>query len=92
MASALAGSALAASRLASGRVSGLDDGFQRFAFVLHVAFDGLDQIRDEVVAPGELNVDLGEGVPYAVALVDETVVYADGPENQRCDQREDYEK
>jgi hypothetical protein len=44
------------------------------------------------VASGKLNVDLGERVPDAVALVDQTVVNTDSVENDRGDDREEDQK
>ena len=43
-----------------GRVAGIDDGFKRLPLVLHIALDGFDKVRDQVVAPSQLHVDLGE--------------------------------
>jgi hypothetical protein len=63
-----------------GDVTGLDDGFERGALVLHVALGGLDEVGDEIVAALELDVDLGEGVFEAIAEGDEGVVDAGDPE------------
>jgi len=50
--------------------------------MLHVGFCGLDEVRDEVVAAFQLNIDLREGVFEAVPQDDESVVLADD-ENQQ---------
>jgi hypothetical protein len=63
-----------------GDVAGFDHGLERGALVLHVALGGLNEIRDEVVAALELDVDLGEGVFEAVAKGDQAVVDAGDPE------------
>ena len=63
-----------------GDVAGFDHGLERGALVLHVALGGLNEIRDEVVAALELDVDLGEGVFEAVAKGDKAVVDAGDPE------------
>ena len=60
--------------------TGFDDGGERTAFVGHVAFGGLDEIRDQVVAALELHVHLGKGVFTGVAQRDEAVVNADAPD------------
>jgi hypothetical protein len=49
--------------------------------VFHVAFDGLDEVRDQIMAASELHIDLREAVANAIALVDQSVVNADCPEN-----------
>ncbi len=60
-----------------GGIAGGDDGFESLALVLEVALGGFDEIRDEVVAALQLDVDLGEGVLEAVLEGDETIVLAD---------------
>ena len=77
MAAASPGLAAAALEPAHRRVARLDDGLERFALVLDVALDGLDQVRDEVVAARELHVDLREGVLVAVTRADQAVVERD---------------
>jgi hypothetical protein len=57
--------------------------------MLHVALDGFDEIGDQVVAARQLNVDLREGIPDAVALVDQPVVNTDRPEHYRGNDREE---
>ena len=44
--------------------------------MLKIAFGSLDQIRDEVVAPFELNINLRVGVLVAIAQCDQRVVSA----------------
>ncbi len=60
--------------------------------MLHVAFDGFDEIRDQVVTAGQLHVDLREGILDPVALVDQPVVYADCPEDDCSDNRDEYQE
>src|SRR3546814_7049888 len=63
--------------------------FERAALVLEVALGGLDQVRDQVEAPLQLHVDLGEGVLVRVARGDQAVVDADRPEREHdhnCEQ------
>ena len=74
------------------RVARVDHGLERAAFVAHVAFDGFDEVGNEVVAARELNVDLRESVTHAVARVDEIVVHRDrvpddGSEDYQGDDR-----
>src|SRR5690606_2788625 len=57
-----------------GLVAGPDHRLERLAFVLHVALDRLDQPRDQVVAPFQLHVDLGERVGVGVAQAHEAIV------------------
>ncbi|MPN24391.1 hypothetical protein SDC9_171789 [bioreactor metagenome] len=54
-----------------------DDGFERVTLVFEVTLRGLDQIRNQVVAPLELHVNLRVGVFETVAQPDEFVVQAD---------------
>src|SRR4051812_7399805 len=56
-----------------GRVAGCDHRLEGLALVGGVALDGLDQVRDEVVAPLELHVDLRPGVLHLVPQLDEAV-------------------
>ncbi|OPZ08268.1 MAG: hypothetical protein BWZ07_03185 [Alphaproteobacteria bacterium ADurb.BinA280] len=64
-------------------IARLDYGFQGFAFMLHVALDRFHQIGDQVIATGQLHVDLGERILVTVARRDQTVVDAD------CVERDD---
>ena len=45
--------------------------------MLQITFGSLDQIRDEVVAPFQLNINLRVGVLVAIAQCDQRVVSAD---------------
>ena len=47
---------------------------ERAAFVGSIAFDGLDEVRDEVETALQLHVDLRPGVIHHVAELDEVVV------------------
>jgi hypothetical protein len=47
-----------------------------------VALDRLDQVRDQVVAPLELDVDLRPRRLHLVALADQLVVGRDRPDSQ----------
>ena len=38
--------------------------------MLHVTLRGLDEIRDEVVTPGQLHIDLRERVLIGIAAAD----------------------
>ena len=51
----------------NGGGAGLDDALQRLFFEFHLAPDGLDEVRDKVVAPFELHVYLAERVGDLVA-------------------------
>jgi hypothetical protein len=51
--------------------------------VLHVGLRGFDEIRDEVVAAFELNIDLREGVFEAVPQRHEMVVLANDEEQEK---------
>lgn len=42
--------------------------------MFHVSLDGFDKIRDQVMAPRELYIDLGESIAHTVALIDQSVV------------------
>jgi len=60
--------------------------------VLDIAFDGFDKVGNQVVAPSQLHVNLREGVLDAVAFVDQPVVNADPPHDNRCNDREEYQE
>ena len=47
-----------------------------------VAFDGLDQIGNQIVALLELNVDVGKGLVGPLTHSDEAVVNADRPDHE----------
>jgi len=50
-----------------------------------VALHGLDEVRDEVVAPLELNVDIGPRLLHALAQRDQPVVRRDEEQDDRDD-------
>ena len=57
----------------------------------HVAFDGFDQIGNQVVSASQLHVDLRECVTDSVAQVDEIVVDGNRPkDDQRDDDQDNY--
>ena len=58
----------------------------------HVAFGGLDEIRDQVVAALELHVHLGKGVLTGVTQRDEAVVDAYAPDGGDHEGTDDDEK
>ena len=66
-----------------------DDRGQRFLFVLQVFARDFDEVRDEVVAAGELDVNLRESVFRVVAVVDEAVVNGDARNDSEDDKGED---
>lgn len=72
--------------------AGFDDGRERAALVGHVAFGGLDEIRDQVVAALELHVHLGKGVLTGVTQRDEAVVDAYAPDGGDHEGTDDDEK
>lgn len=60
--------------------------------MLHVAFDRFNEIGNQVMSPGELDVNLGERIFDAISEIDQTIVDADriedycgncGKENQQ---------
>src|SRR4029077_9752335 len=61
---------------------------ERLALVLQVALDRLDQVRDQVVAAPELDVDLRERVLEAVAQHDQAIVDRDRPDDDHDDDPE----
>ena len=73
------GLAAALLEAADGLVAGLDHRFERALLVGHVALGGFDQIRNQVVPPLELHLDLRERVLEAVLQRDELVVDARRP-------------
>jgi hypothetical protein len=68
-----------------GRVARLDDGIERALLVRGVALDGLDQVRDQVVALLELNIDVGEGLVRALAQRNKAVVDRNDPDHEQDD-------
>ena len=79
---------LDALRLLRGGARG-GDGLERLALVGGVALDRLDEVRDQVVALAELDVDLGPRVLGAVPQPDELVEHRDDDEQQHDDDRDD---
>ena len=59
------------------------------ALVRGVAFDRLDQVGDEVVAPFQLHVDPAPGLVDAVARGDDRVALRDVIEDREKDDRDD---
>jgi hypothetical protein len=51
--------------------------------MLEVAFGGFDEVRDEIVAAFELNIDLREGVFETVPQRHELVVLTDDEEQEK---------
>ena len=50
-----------------------------------VTLDGLDEVRDQVVAPLELDIDVGPRLLHALTQRDEAVVRADEEQRERGD-------
>jgi len=69
--------------------SGIRDVGQDLLFEAHVALDGVDEIRDQVVPPLQLDLDLGEGLVDPEALLDQAVVDPDHDDDQDDDDRDD---
>ena len=67
----------------------LGDGLEGAALVRRIALDRLDEVRDQVVAPLELHLDLGPRVVDAVALLDEAVVERDHVDHEQDDDDHD---
>jgi hypothetical protein len=59
--------------------------FEDFAFVLGVALHRLNEVRDQVVAPAQLHVDLGPAVVDARAQRHEPVEGEHDPQQQDHD-------
>src|SRR5690606_37495259 len=71
------------------RIARLDDGFKRARFVCSVTLHGLDQVRDQIVALLQLDVDVGESLVAVLTKRDEAVVNADQQHRQNGDDDED---
>ena len=69
----------------------LRDGLEGLALVRRVALDALDEVRNEVPAALELDLDLRPGVVDAVAVPDEPVVERDEHDRDDDDQPDDDE-
>jgi hypothetical protein len=61
----------------NGGIPGQDHGFERASLMLEITFGGLDEVRDQIVAPFELNINLRVGVLVTIAQRDQRVVSAD---------------
>ena len=70
---------------------GLHHALEGALLVRGVALDRLDEVRDQVVATLELNVDLAPCLLHEVAQLDEAVVHADRPEGEQHDDGDDDE-
>jgi hypothetical protein len=66
----------------------LRDVLERLTFVGGVALDGLDEVRDQVPPPLQLDLDLRPGVVDAVPQPDEAVVQDDQGDRDQRDQDE----
>jgi hypothetical protein len=73
-------------------VAGLDHGIQRLPLMAHVAFDGFDQVGNQIVAAFELHVDLSEGVLDAVPGDHQPVVDAHQPEREQEPDAQEHEQ
>ena len=58
----------------------------------HVTFDRFNEIRNQVVASGQLYIDLGKRIPDAVAKIDKIVVDTYYERDQRRNDCEEYQK
>src|SRR5262249_19029803 len=65
---------------------------ERLPLVADVALDGFDQVRNQVVAAFELDVDLGESVLEAVRGDHQPVVDAQEPEPEQQPDAQEHEK
>src|SRR5690606_30503965 len=65
------------------------DRLQRSALMGSIAFDGFDQVGDQVVALFELDVDVGEGLVDALPHGNQAVVDRDCPYNEQYDDADD---
>ena len=60
--------------------------------MFHVAFDGFDEIRNQVVASRQLYVNLREGISDAISLANQAVVDADRQKDeysQNCEENQE---
>jgi hypothetical protein len=70
----IAGVGLGTSQPADCRIAGLYHCFQGSAFMGKVTLGGFHQIRNQVVTPGQLHIDLRKGVLVAIARCHQSVV------------------
>jgi hypothetical protein len=75
-------------RCGDGTVAGLDNRIQRLLLMGSVAFHGLHQIGNEIVALLELHVDVGESLVGPAAQGDHGVVGRDQIDRDRGDDRQ----
>ena len=68
-----------------GRGACVGDVGQDLLLELHVALDGVHEVRDQVVPTLELDLDLGERLVDPVSTADETVVDADDEQDDDAD-------
>ncbi|OPZ80939.1 MAG: hypothetical protein BWY76_03194 [bacterium ADurb.Bin429] len=66
--------------------------FQRPALVLHIAFYRLHQVRDQVMPPFELHVNLTPGVAYLLAQRDQPIVGGNPPQGDDHQQHDQHEE
>jgi hypothetical protein len=71
------------------RAARLHDVLERAPLVRGIPLDGLDEVADEVMATGELDVDLTPRLLHQVAQLDEAVVDPDGPQDEQQDDDDD---
>jgi hypothetical protein len=64
---------------------------ERLALVRRVPLDGLDEVRDQIPAALELDLDLRPGVVHAVPLLNEAVVEGDEQQPDDHDDRDDHD-
>ena len=76
-------------RRRGGVVARGDDPLQGFLFVAGVAFDGFDEIGNQVVAFFQVDVHRGEGFVHLVAEADQAVAGGDQPNQDDDDNRDD---
>ena len=74
-----------------GAIAGVDNSFESAFFMAGVAFDGFDEIGNQVVAALELNINVGPGVVALDFQADQAVVHADAEKHQqdKDDQQDD---
>ncbi len=68
---------------------GVDDGFESRPLVMEIALHGLEKVRNEVVTPFELDVDLGEGVVHSLTHRHQLVVDPDSERGEHGGENED---
>ena len=72
--------------------AGAHDVLEGAALVGGITLDGLDEIADQVMTALEFDIDLAPGLLDQIALLDQAVVDAHGPEREEHDQAEDDEQ